>query len=410
MIPWDASRSPSSPPLTAYSAAVRARWAVTTVFFFNGMTISSFMIRVPTLRFDLGLSEGSLGVVLALFGVFAILSMQLVGSIAARRGSSWVVRPATIGISLALLAIGLSGGMVQLAVAVMLFGVVHGMLDVTMNAHAVSVERALGRPIMSGCHAGWSIGGVAGSALGGVTIQLGWTIATHYLVLCSVLLVAALVTGSALLSPSVDRSSRAMGAAAPPVSWRVGWTPRVLLFGAMGATVLVCVGAVGNWSGVYLIDHLGASLTTASLGFILYSSFETALRLFGDRLNSRFGAPTLVRAGAIAAAAGLVTAVLATRPWVALVGFAVMGLGLATPLPVLFSTVGHAGSNGPGASVFLSRFTTMTYSGILLGPFVIGWSAEVFGLVWTLAGLVPLLLWVSWNAGVTGSPRASAVP
>ncbi|GLZ06154.1 hypothetical protein Acsp03_36200 [Actinomadura sp. NBRC 104412] len=96
--------------------------------------------------------------------------------------------------------------------------------------------------------------------------------------------------------------------------------------------------------------------------------------------------------GTITGAAGLAVAVISPWPVLTVAGFTVMGLGLATPLPVLFSVVGHEGEDtGPGAAGLLSRFTTMTYSGILLGPALIGWSAQGVGLRWTLALLVPLL-------------------
>jgi MFS family permease len=159
----------------------------------------------------------------------------------------------------------------------------------------------------------------------------------------------------------------------------------------MGATVLTVEAAVANWSGVYLHDDLGASLGVASLGYVAFIACETAGRLVGDRLFTRFPARALVGAGTLVAAGGLTVVVLSPWPSLTIAGFTVMGLGLATPLPVLFSVVGHLGADGSGAAGLLARFTTMTYSGILLGPALIGWLAQGIGLTWTLAALIPLL-------------------
>ncbi|MEO3827667.1 hypothetical protein [Actinomadura sp. B10D3] len=294
--------------------AVTARWAVTALFAANGLTIAALAVRTPSLKIEHGLTAGQLGVVSALFGVAAVLSMQLTGGLAARLGSAWILRSATLVLPFALLGVGLADGLAALAAAMLFFGAVHGLVDVTMNAHAV--ERELGRPIMNGCHAAWSIGAVTGSAAGGAAAQAGLTLASHYLV-------------------------------------------------------------------------VGVGL--ASLGYIAFIACETAGRLVGDRLFTRFPARALVGAGTLVAAGGLTVVVLSPWTSLAIVGFTIMGLGLATPLPVLFSVIGHLGADGPGAAGLLARFTTMTYSGILLGPALIGWLAQGIGLTWTLATLIPLL-------------------
>lgn len=386
--------------VAAASPATRARWAVTAVFAANGVTIASFAVRTPSLKLEHGLTTGQLGFVSALFGVAGLIVMQLTGRLAARLGSSWIVRAATVVLPVALLGLGLADGLVRLGAAMFLVGAVNGLLDVTMNAHAVAVERALGRPIMNGCHAAWSIGAVAGSLSGGAAAQAGLSLARHYLVLGMVLVTVALLAGPWLLPASADRRptpARAGGLR------RARWTRRLLVLGAMGTTVLTCEAAVANWSGVLLHENLGAPLGVASLGYIGFTACETSGRLVGDRLYARHPARVLVRLGAIIAAVGLAAVVLSPWPALTVAGFAVMGLGLATPLPVLFSVVGHLGADGAGAAALVARFSTMTYSGILLGPAIIGWLAQGIGLTWTLAALIPLLAIVACGAAATGS-------
>ncbi len=389
---------PAVPTPAPAARPTRARWAVTAVFAANGATIASLAVRTPSLKLDHGLSAGQLGLTSAFFGVAAIVAMQLAGGLAARVGSARIVRAATVLLPLALVALGLTRNLGQLAAVMLAIGAVHGTLDVAMNAHAVAVERALGRPIMNGCHAAWSLGAVVGSLAGGAAAGAGLSLTRHYLMLAVVLVALAVPLGRRLLPGAADRSTRP---STVDGSRRIGWSRRLLVLGAMGAIVLTCEAAVANWSGVLLHDRLGASLGVASLGYIAFTGCETAGRLVGDRLFARYPARILVRAGTLVAAVGVALVVLSPWPVLAIVGYAVMGLGLSAPLPVIYSVVGHTGAEGPGAAVFVARFTTMTYSGILLGPVVIGWVAQAIGLTGTLAALVPLLVAVAYRARTT---------
>jgi MFS family permease len=375
---------------SATRRAVRARWAVAALFAGNGVAIASLAVRNPSLKLDHGLTTGQLGLLSTLFGVMALIVMQVAGRLTARLGSAWLVRAATVVLPLALLGVGLAGDLAQLGAAMIVTGAAHGLLDVSMNAHGVAVERALRRPIMNGCHAAWSIGAITGSLTGGAAAHANLPLARHYLYLAVVLVAGALLVGRWLLPADVDRRRRAGDGARRP-GWRAGWTRRLLILGGMGAGVLTCEAAVVTWSGVFLHENLDASLGMAALGYVAFSVCQTSGRLVGDRLLVRHSARAMIGLGTLVAAGGLTAVVLSPWPALAIAGFAVMGLGLATPLPVLYSMVGHLGADGAGAAGSVARFTTMTYSGILLGPPLIGGVAQVIGLSWTLAALIPLL-------------------
>jgi MFS family permease len=398
---------------TVAAPAVRARWAVAAVFAANGGTIAGMVVRTPSLKLEHGLTDARLGLLSAVFGVSAVAAMQVTGRLAARVGSAAVIRVVAVALPVAVVGQGVAPGFGWLAATMLVAGVLHGTLDVTMNAHAVAVERALGRPVMNGCHAAWSIGAVTGAGAGGAAAGAGASLTRHLAVQAAVFSAAALVAGRGLLPRAVDRLTAAAGG-----DRRGRWTPRLLLLGAMGATVLTCEVAVANWSGVLLHDHRGASLGVASLGYVAFTACQTAGRLVGDRVQARRPAPVLVRAGTAVGAAGLSVALLSPWTAVSVVGFAVLGIGLATPLPVLFGVVGHLGAaaaggsrdgSGGGATASVSKFTTMTYSGILLAPPAIGWCAEAFGLEATLAALVPALVAVAALARAATATPGTAV-
>ncbi|GAA4446193.1 MFS transporter [Phytohabitans houttuyneae] len=386
----------------------RARWAITAVFGGNGLLIASLVVRTPQLKLDLDLSPAQLGLVSAVFGVSAVLAMQVAGALAARVGSGWVVRAAILVLPVGIAGIGAAPTLAVLLALLLGFGAAHGLLDVSMNAHAVAVERALGRPIMNGCHAAWSIGAVVGSLAGSAAAQGGMSRQLHYAVLAVALLPAALACGRLLLPGHADR--RAASPARARASWRAGWSRRIVAFGAMGATVLTVEAAVANWSGVYLHENLGASLGAATLGYVAFTACQTAGRLVGDRIQARASASRLVAAGTLVGSAGLAVVVLSPWPALAVAGFAVVGIGLATPLPVLFGVVGHLGASGAGAATTVARFSTMTYTGILIAPAIIGWVTELIGLTWTLATLIPLLALVARAAAPTISPTPARAP
>jgi MFS family permease len=383
----------TAPPHTPYG-----RWAVTGVFFLNGLMYGSFLVRLPSLKDELQLSTVQLGAMSTIFGASAVLAMQFIGALVSRYGSRRLIRAVLLLLPLVLVGVGLSPGFGALVGVSVLLGILHGSLDVSMNAHAVATERQLQRPIMNGCHAAWSISAVVASLVGAGVMSRGVPTSVHLGGVAAAVLVSGLIVGSGLLPASADQSAgrgREAGAAVPRPSWRTGWSRALVLFGLAGTVLMVIEGGTVTWAAVFLHDSRGASLTVASFGLTAFAACQTAGRLVGDRLTMLVGAPRVFRVGGLVAAAGLALAVLSPLPAGAVAGFAVVGLGGSFLIPLTFSAAGHAGGTGPGAAAFVARFTTFTYAGILVGPAAIGWVAGAIGLQWTLTLLVPLLFVVA---------------
>jgi MFS family permease len=386
------------------AAAIRARWAITAVFFINGLILATYIIRIPSLKLDHGLTDAQLGVIMTVFGTSALLTMQFVGGFVARFGSVRVIRITLVLLPLVLAAIGLAGNIVQLAIAVIMLGTVHGTLDVAMNGHAVVVERIRKRPIMNGCHAAWSISAVIASLVGAGVIRADVLPAEHFLWVGGILLLVGLPVTTWLLPASADREAKTADGSKPArAGWRSGWTGPVLIFGTMGLVLMICEAAVVSWGGVFLHESRGATLAVAAFGFLAFTIFQTAGRLVGDRLTQRFGSTTMFRVHGSVAVIGLIVVVAGRSQVVSILGFAILGIGMSVLIPLIFSAVGHAGGEGPGAATNVSRATTFTYGGILLGPALIGWFAQAFSLGWTFAGIIPLMIAVVLSARVMGT-------
>ncbi len=383
--------APGTPPRD--SVVARARWAIVAVFFINGLLVSTYLVRIPSLKASLGLTDSQLGLILTFWGVAAILTMQTVGGLVARFGSANVIRVTLLVLPFALAGIGLANSAVLLSVAVAVAGALVGTIDVAMNAHAVVVERLRKRHILNSCHAAWSISAIIASLLGAAVIRAGVSVLTHIVWVGGILLLVVLPVTAWLLPASVDSRTGPTDGTKPATktSWRYGWTGPVLVFGSIGLLLFVCEAAVISWSGVFLHESRGATLAVAALGFGAYTLFQTLGRLAGDPLTERLGRARLFRLHAIIAVIGFVIVIVGPSESVSLAGFAVVGYGSSVLIPSIFSAVGRAGGDGPGAATFVSRATTFTYTGVLLGPALVGWVAQGIGLNWTFACLIPLM-------------------
>ena len=370
---------------TGLPDSARGRWPVTAVFFLNGLTLCSYIVRIPALKSGQHLDNGQLGLIGMLFGATALVTMQFVGAMVARVGTDVVIRLTLLVMPVVLLASGLRTGLLTFVLAVSALGAVHGTLDVAMNAHAVSVERLNRRPIMSGCHGAWSVSAVVASLMGAAMVGLGLAPSVHFVVVAAIVIVGGLLVGPRLVRIDADLGPRVR------TGWRSGWSRTVVALGLIGFALMLGEGVALAWGPIFLHESRGASLALASIAITAYTGSQTIGRLRGDWLRQRYGGERLFRVGALIGVAGYALAVLSPSPVLAIVGFAIFGLGGSSLMPLTFSAAGHAGGDGPGAALFVSRFTTFTYSGILLGPAIIGSVAQVAGLPWTLAALIPVL-------------------
>jgi MFS family permease len=326
-------------------------------------------------------SPAALG--LALLGASggAVATMAISGALCRRFGS----RPLTVAggaaLSAALLLPPLARSALALGLALVVFGIGYGCLNVAMNSLAVDLVAALRRPVMPSFHAAWSFGGLAGASVGGL-------LAPHLSPLRHLALVAAAglavtaVCGRALLAHPApvrpdtgddldDPVTRAapLAASIRPV-WRV-----VLLFGLIALCSAYGEGAIGDWGALHIRQDLGAGPGLAAAGYAAFALAEACGRLAGATLLERLGQTRVLAIGGVTACAGMLAAALAPMLAVALAGFALTGIGVANMFPAAMTRAGLlAGPNG------VALASTLGYTGFLLGPPAIGFLAASVGL------------------------------
>jgi MFS family permease len=379
---------PTPTPITS-SPAPRA---IRLVFLANGAVFSAWAPLVPLVREALDLGEAVLGLVLLALGAGGILAMPLTAGLVARHGSRTVMIVAGIAFAAMLPVLTLAPTAPVLALAVFLFGAAGGMMDVSMNAHAVAVEARGTRHIMSSIHGLFSLGGLLGAAVVTMLLQLGLSPFGACLPMALGGAALLLLQLPALLPSSADRPGQAHA-----LAWPRG---PVVGLGLLAVIALMAEGSMIDWSGILLSQERGQNLRIAGMGFALFSVAMAAARLGGDAMNRKLGPATMLRTGALMAAGGFLIAAL--LPWAetTLLGFVLVGLGLANVVPLLISAAGKLPGIAPGSAI--AAVATLGYSGLLAGPALIGFAAQGLGLPSALAGIGLLLLGVGAGAGIVG--------
>jgi len=377
--------------------ARRARWATSAVFFANGMVIATWVVRVPGVQSALHLSPASVGVALLGMSVGSLIAMPQTGRLAARFGTRRVTAWAGVAMMLALLLPFLAPNLWTLFAALMVLGASNGVMDVAMNAQGVAVERALARPVLSSFHAAYSLGNLAGAALGSLLLGAGLGQWPHALIITLSMGLLVVLAGARLLPKSADEPASGETAPAPVADLpaqhppAASSSPNVLvwLLGTLCFLGMLGEGSLGDWSGLYSRDVLGVS--GAALG-AAYTAFTLAMvlgRSLGDGWRSRYGDRRVVEVGALTSGVGLGLGLLTLNPVVAALGFLVFGLGIANVVPVLYGTAGHALA-GRG----IARVATIGYAGFLTGPPLIGFVSQLTSLRLGMAVIALSLLLV----------------
>jgi predicted MFS family arabinose efflux permease len=376
-----------------------ARLSTRLFFLSSGLVNAAWAPMVPFAKARTGLGTATFGVVLIGLGVGAVLIMPLVSWALSRHGARRCMTVSCAFVTLVLPTLAILSSPVGLALALLCFGFGLGGLDAAMNAQAVEVEARSGRPLMSGFHGMFSIGGLTGSL--GVTLLLasGLSVQIAALVVTAVFLVLWLTRMRGLLPGREPRPPAGQTGGLARGRLRLALHPAVLLIGGLAFIGFLGEGAALDWSALFL--H-GKGLATA-YGGIGYAAFSVTMacgRLTGDRAAHRWGAVRLLRGSAVLAALGWAVAVLAPGP-VAVAGFALVGLGAANIVPLLFGAAARV--HGVPTSVSIPLITALGYAGMLCGPAMVGLAAAATSLGVALSGVAALVLLIVAAAGVARS-------
>lgn len=364
-------------------STVGARRAATLLFFLFGVNIATWISRIPAIQSDLHLSKSSLGTVLLFSAVGSMSLTPVWGSWIAHYGSPLLTRVTVLCATSSVVMIALAPNAVVLAVALLLFGASNGGFNAAINAQAILLERHYPKPIMSSFHAAFSIGGMSGAALGGLLAARQWIPVYHFVVIASIVVALGFAAIPRFLSePSPDRATRGPLFVLP--------TGPLLAIGALTGAIMIGEGAMADWIAIYLRDMLHTSDAFAALGYSAFSASMAIGRLAGDWFTHLWGPARFARILACIAAAGLALALLAPTVPLALLGFALTGLGYSVIVPLTFSASGRIPGVSPGMGI--AAVSSTGFFGFLVGPPLIGYLADATSLQLALFVVVGLNL------------------
>ena len=356
----------------------REAHATRAFFFIGGFGSASWAPLVPVLRERLAIGDDVLGLLLLCIGIGSLATMPLSGALSARLGCRRVLVATGILFACILLAVTLVDSLWTAVPVILVFGALMGCLDVVINVAAVIVEKGIGRRIMSGMHAFWSLGGFVGAGLYGVWVGvLGLTAFQSTAIAAGIVLALTVGFGRNLIPYGGGGGSLIA-------------IPRgiVVFVGITAFIAFLSEGAVMDWSGVYLTVVRGMDLALAGVGFSVFSAAMLTMRFLGDRVVQRIGQRPVAVGGALLTLVGILLIMFAPMDALLYFGFFAIGIGSANIVPVFFSLMGRQNVMPIGTAV--SAVSTMGYLGILAGPAAIGFISSATNLQ-TAFGMLAVL-------------------
>ena len=346
-----------------------ARRALPAPFLASGLTLASFLSRVPSLQQELDLTPAILGVVLAGLPVGVVMGLLLAGRLIPRTGSRSLLRAGLSAAAPLLAVVGLAVGPLTLSTALLLLGLSVATMDVAMNAQGVGVERAYGRSILVGMHAAWSVGTLLGALLGTIAIASDVPVWLHLAGVGAVVgAVGATATRRLTIEDRATTRSR-LRIALP----RGPLLPLALIAFAS----ILGESTAGQWAGIHLRDSVGATGGRIGWGLVAHTAGMVIARLTGDALVSRWGRQAVIRTGTSLAVLGFLLLGAIPSLTASVVGFLLVGLGVGPLVPLAFAVAGRLGRT-PGEG--LAAVHAFGYLAFVTGPPTIGLLTDTIGL------------------------------
>ena len=377
------SSLPDTPAHRKPAAGRAEQQSTRLLFLLAGFSAAAWASLVPVAKAATGVNEGELGLVLLCLGIGSLLAMPVSGVVSTRHGCRKVLMVCGVALCACLPLLASVQNIFTLAAALFFFGAMIGTFDCVMNIQAVIVERDSKRPLMSGFHGFFSLGGLLGAATTSAIMDLGVSpFAT----------VSAIALAGVLLLMLIRRHVLPYGnpAEGPPFALPRG---EVLFLGMLCMTVFLVEGSMMDWSAVMLTENHGMPVAQAGYGFAAFSLTMTFGRLTGDRIVARVGRRSVVTVGGLLAMGGILLATLVPLWQAALLGYAMVGLGCSNIVPVLFTAVGRQTSMPQ--SVAVPAMSTLGYAGVLAGPAAIGFIAHHSSLPMAFLLVAALMLFVA---------------
>jgi MFS family permease len=354
----------------------RIRWGVSLFYCGMGLCFSSWASRIPNIKADLHLSDGQLGTLLFALPLGQLTMMFFSGKLVTRFGSHRTLPIGIVLYAISLSNIGLAQNAWQLGLALTCFGISANLTNISVNTQGIYTERLFRRTIMSTFHGMWSLAGFIGALLGIGMLAFQITTYLHFII------VALVVVGLVVFNLKYLIKAKETGHKEKKKTFRKP-DKTLILLGVIGFCCMASEGIMFDWSGVYFKDIVKAPGSLIILGYTSFMIMMSSGRFFGDRLINKFGRKTVMQLSGVMISMGMFMAV--TFPYIipCTLAFMIVGMGVSTVIPTLYSIAGKHPTIPTGEA--LTAVSSVSFLGFLMGPPLIGYIAELFSLRFSFA-------------------------
>lgn len=398
-------KSASAPPGLTHRQLVIWRNGIFAVFAVCGIGLASWMARTPAVKDALDASTAQMGLLVLGLAIGSMVGLTLSSHVITRFGTPkvlfWCLMVIPFGLAIAGIGVSVFSAFWITVTGLFVFGVALGLCDVTMNLSGAINERLLGRTVMPIFHAFFSFGTIIGAGAGAAAELLNVSIAVQAVVIGVIMLV---VGGLGALATQRDPAIAPSAADLLESSTRPGWRERMslwrdkrtLLIGVIVLGMAFAEGSAEDWLALASVDGHGVDKPTGAIVFVIFVTAMTLGRLAGPRVLDRYGRVPVLRASAVLATVGLLMFIFVPVVWIAIVGVALWGLGSALGFPAGMSA---AADDPRTAAARVSVVATIGYLAFLVGPPVIGFLGEHFGLLRALLLVAVLIAFAGFASG-----------
>lgn len=354
----------------------RVRWAISMFYFGLGLCFSTWASRIPDIKTALHLGSGDLGLILFALPVGQLLVMPFSGKLVTRYGSCRILFITLLFYAFSLTNIGLATNSWQLALALVLFGIFGNVCNIALNTQGVYAEVLFKKTIMGSFHGTWSFAGFTGALVGLGMLALQLSPYIHFIIVAGIVFLIMVFNYKFLIKAKETMVSQKNKLFTKP-------DKELIWFGVIGFCCMASEGVMFDWSGVYFKDVVKAPGALVILGYTSFMIMMASGRFLGDGLINKFGKRKVLQISGIMISVGLFTAVFLPYLIPSTLAFMVVGLGVASIVPTLYSLAGKNKTVPPGEA--LTIVSSVSFLGFLLGPPVIGYIAELSSLRFSFA-------------------------
>ena len=347
---------------------IKQRLGLSAFFFMSGFAFSTWASRIPTIKASFSLNEAELGNLLLAMPVSSLIGLPISGWLVSRFDSRIPLVASFFTFVLGLILIGTAEGLLLLVAGICLFSFSMRILNIAMNTQSLTLQKLFPKKILGSFHGLWSTGGLVGVLFSTLLIKFGVGMQVHFWMVAGFGVLLALMAYRFLLPNDRTTAGNKL---------RLGKPDKFILYlGLLIFFASLSEGGMFDWSGVYFREVVKEELFT--LGYLIFMSFMAVSRFFSDRLIDRFGMPRMFLISSGLICGGILLMILFPYFWPVLIGFSLVGIGVAPVVPMIFSLAGTSSKYSPGMAI--SIITTYGIIGMLLGPPLVGYIAHLFNL------------------------------